>query len=67
MTVSAEAWNRKAGPNDRDGPRIVRICHGASRCPRLASIDIFRGLTMTVMIFVNELAGVRDCPGGITT
>jgi len=30
--------------------------------PRLASIDIFRGLTMTVMIFVNELAGVRGLP-----
>ncbi|MGD0890324.1 MAG: DUF5009 domain-containing protein [Terracidiphilus sp.] len=29
---------------------------------RLASIDIFRGLTMTVMIFVNELAGVRGLP-----
>lgn len=26
---------------------------------RVASIDIFRGLTMVVMIFVNELAGVR--------
>ncbi|HEX5315830.1 MAG TPA: DUF5009 domain-containing protein, partial [Candidatus Kapabacteria bacterium] len=30
--------------------------------PRLASIDIFRGLTMVVMIFVNELAGVRGLP-----
>ena len=30
--------------------------------PRLASIDIFRGLTMTVMIFVNELAGVKGLP-----
>ena len=29
---------------------------------RLASIDIFRGLTITVMIFVNELAGVRGLP-----
>jgi heparan-alpha-glucosaminide N-acetyltransferase len=29
---------------------------------RLASIDIFRGLTMTVMIFVNELAGVKGLP-----
>ena len=29
---------------------------------RLASIDILRGLTMTVMIFVNELAGVRGLP-----
>jgi heparan-alpha-glucosaminide N-acetyltransferase len=29
---------------------------------RLASIDIFRGLTMTVMIFVNELADVKGLP-----
>ena len=29
---------------------------------RLASIDIFRGLTMTVMIFVNELSGVKGLP-----
>ena len=29
---------------------------------RVASIDVFRGLTMMVMIFVNELAGVRGLP-----
>ena len=29
---------------------------------RVASIDIFRGLTMLVMIFVNDLAGVRKLP-----
>lgn len=29
---------------------------------RILSIDIFRGLTMTVMIFVNELAGVHGLP-----
>lgn len=29
---------------------------------RLASIDILRGLTMTVMIFVNELSGVKGLP-----
>lgn len=29
---------------------------------RLASIDIFRGLTMALMIFVNELSGVRGLP-----
>ncbi|UWZ85319.1 DUF5009 domain-containing protein [Occallatibacter riparius] len=29
---------------------------------RLASIDIFRGLTMAVMIFVNELSGVKGLP-----
>lgn len=30
--------------------------------PRIASIDIFRGLTMLVMIFVNDLAGVTGLP-----
>jgi hypothetical protein len=29
---------------------------------RIRSIDIFRGLTMLVMIFVNEIAGVKDLP-----
>ena len=35
-----------------------RRVHGG----RVASIDVFRGLTMMVMIFVNELAGVRGLP-----
>ncbi len=35
---------------------------GSTFGARLASIDIFRGLTMTVMIFVNELAGVKGLP-----
>src|ERR1700681_3524645 len=30
--------------------------------PRVVSIDIFRGLTMAVMIFVNALAEVRGLP-----
>ena len=29
---------------------------------RLASLDVLRGLTILVMIFVNDLAGVRDAP-----
>lgn len=33
-----------------------------SSTPRLASIDIFRGLTMLVMIFVNDLASVHGLP-----
>jgi Domain of unknown function (DUF5009) len=33
-----------------------------TRAPRVASIDIFRGLTMTLMIFVNELAEVKGLP-----
>jgi len=32
------------------------------RAQRVASIDIFRGLTMTLMIFVNELAEVKGLP-----
>jgi heparan-alpha-glucosaminide N-acetyltransferase len=47
MTTTAHAPTLTAGP-----------AAGA----RLASIDIFRGLTITVMIFVNELAGVRGLP-----
>src|SRR5258705_3231812 len=29
---------------------------------RILSIDAFRGITILVMIFVNELAGIRDIP-----
>ena len=35
---------------------------GTITAPRVVSIDIFRGLTMAVMIFVNELSGVRGLP-----
>ncbi len=35
---------------------------GTSIASRVISIDIFRGLTIAVMIFVNELAGVRGLP-----
>ncbi|WP_433982856.1 DUF5009 domain-containing protein [Tunturiibacter empetritectus] len=34
----------------------------STRASRVASIDIFRGLTMTLMIFVNELAAVKGLP-----
>jgi predicted acyltransferase len=30
---------------------------------RILSLDVFRGLTILAMIFVNDLAGVRDIPG----
>lgn len=33
-----------------------------SAVARITSIDIFRGLTMLVMIFVNDLAGVKGLP-----
>jgi predicted acyltransferase len=29
---------------------------------RIATIDAFRGITILVMVFVNELAGIRDIP-----
>jgi heparan-alpha-glucosaminide N-acetyltransferase len=32
------------------------------RLPRIASIDILRALTMTLMIFVNDLGNVKDAP-----
>ncbi len=35
---------------------------GKTSIPRLASIDIFRGITMAVMIFVNALDGVLGLP-----
>src|SRR5580704_17276305 len=35
---------------------------GKVSATRLASIDIFRGLTMVVMIFVNDLASVHGLP-----
>lgn len=35
---------------------------GQAVSTRIVSIDIFRGLTMAVMIFVNELAGVSGLP-----
>ena len=41
-------------------PAADRVQHTGSS--RIVSIDIFRGLTMAVMIFVNELAGVHGLP-----
>jgi len=38
------------------------LAHERPATHRLASIDILRGLTMTMMIFVNELSGVRGLP-----
>jgi hypothetical protein len=34
---------------------------------RIASVDIFRGLNVLLMIFVNNLSEVKDCPGGPIT
>lgn len=44
----------------KETPEITKTAHVPIR--RVVSIDIFRGLTMAVMIFVNELSGVRGLP-----
>jgi len=38
------------------------ISHDITNKGRISSIDVFRGLTIFVMIFVNDLAGVRNIP-----
>jgi len=40
----------------------ARLQAAAIGAPRIVSIDIFRGLTMAVMIFVNQLSDVRGLP-----
>jgi len=56
-------------PNRRkDGPMNATLTDSsqagtvAVSVPRVVSIDIFRGLTMAVMIFVNQLSSVRGLP-----
>ena len=41
---------------------VVQAGAAELRAPRVVSIDIFRGLTMAVMIFVNALAEVHGLP-----
>lgn len=36
--------------------------HPSLKPQRILSIDAFRGITILVMVFVNELAGIRDIP-----
>jgi predicted acyltransferase len=43
-------------------PVLPSAAVGRPTAARVASIDIFRGLTMMVMIFVNELASVTGLP-----
>jgi heparan-alpha-glucosaminide N-acetyltransferase len=43
-------------------PLSDQSARARTRAPRVVSIDIFRGLTMAVMIFVNELDSVRGLP-----
>jgi heparan-alpha-glucosaminide N-acetyltransferase len=42
-------------------PTAINTTRG-THAPRIAAIDIFRGLTMILMIFVNELAAIKGLP-----
>ncbi|HEY2472045.1 MAG TPA: DUF5009 domain-containing protein [Terracidiphilus sp.] len=44
------------------GTESARTTTSRTATQRIASIDIFRGITMAVMIFVNALDGVRGLP-----
>jgi heparan-alpha-glucosaminide N-acetyltransferase len=43
-------------------PKLSTGIAGQTTSTRIASIDVFRGLTMAVMIFVNALSSVRGMP-----
>lgn len=43
-------------------PSLSQTGKAVVSAPRVVSIDIFRGLTMAVMIFVNQLSDVRGLP-----
>ena len=45
-------------------PNLITVPSAAAltQAPRIRSIDIFRGLTMLVMIFVNDVSGVKGLP-----
>jgi predicted acyltransferase len=59
-TLGAQvSYARREQMNSTTHPESIA---GKSGAARLASIDILRGLTMTLMIFVNELAGVKGLP-----
>jgi heparan-alpha-glucosaminide N-acetyltransferase len=47
-------------PSTSEAPRVPEV--GCATPPRIISIDVFRGLTMAVMIFVNALSEVRGLP-----
>src|SRR5579859_1398326 len=65
---SMASANTEASPSVlRRGETLAPATPGRSnlesaQSPRVASIDIFRGLTILVMIFVNDLAGVKGLP-----
>ncbi len=57
MTINRMAANTSPVPLSAVDPLVP-----PSRPNRVASIDIFRGLTMLLMIFVNDLASVKGLP-----
>lgn len=44
------------------GTAVAKVPLSAAKATRVASIDIFRGLTMLVMVFVNEVSEVKGLP-----
>ena len=57
MTIVRMAANTSPVPLSAVDPLVP-----PSRPARVVSIDIFRGLTMLLMIFVNDLASVKGLP-----
>jgi len=50
------------GVQSATGQRRSKVITGHQVDTRIVSIDIFRGLTMLIMIFVNDLASVKGLP-----
>jgi predicted acyltransferase len=50
-------------PGRSSPPSVAGSGPGGEQPARLRSLDVLRGLTILVMIFVNDLAGVRGTPG----
>jgi predicted acyltransferase len=62
MSIQSAQTVATSSATESDRSQIESTTSAASIAPRIASIDIFRGLTILVMIFVNDLAGVRGLP-----
>ena len=59
MSISTSP-SPQSNTSSNDGQ--VRLEPGPPRMHRVASVDIFRGFTMLLMIFVNDLSGVKGLP-----
>jgi predicted acyltransferase len=58
----ARPQTRKDSPMNATLTASSQVGPAAVSTPRVISIDIFRGLTMAVMIFVNQLSSVQGLP-----